>query len=337
MTNSGNNDFERKIKSSLEGYEVPFAQADWNEMESKLNTLPKQNPAFNLHLPKFKWNFSTNVFVTIVVCTGVFFLIYKISNSDTSKSEQVSPASPKITPVLNTSSAILPEVKLAKSTKPAEHQSVTSTDPSGTDTTLFFPVAAEVPANDSKTNLSVIPAAPNKVGTNEEKTVTHMEPVQTNLNAQDPSKVLFYDDMIDPKKGFIYPTKDKAVEASGAQTNVNLGWNDYVIYDPKKSDTLKGAHIVPVENKATDVPSDLKNKTDKKQKTGSKKDKNLPKAGQTTEPSAIPESNTKEVIKDTNIKDSPEPAKSDSVPVKKSHKGNKNPKFTNDKSMLDPY
>jgi hypothetical protein len=335
MTNSGNNDFERKIKSSLEGYEVPFVQADWNAMESKLNTLPKQRAALNIHLPKFKWNFSTNVFVAIIACAGIFFLVYKLSNTDTTKSEQMSPASPMLTPVLNTTSAQLPAAK-PKNTKPAEHPAVVAADPSGSDTTLFFPVAAEVPAADNKPNLSVIPGpGPAKFSTpSEEKTVNHMEPVQTNLNAQDPSKVLFTDDMIDPKKGFVYPTKDKALDAQGAQTNVNVGWNDYVIYDPKKSDSLKSSHIIPVENKATDESSALKSKSDKKQKS-SRKDKSTKadKAAAT----AVPETDTKEVNKEAESKAVPEPAKPDTTTTKKSHKANKNPKFTNDKSMLDPY
>ena len=332
MTNNGNNDFERKIKSSLEGYEVPFVQADWNEMEGKLNTLPKPSASFNL--PNFKWNFSMNVFVAIIACTGVFFLIYKLSNSDSTKSEQVNPPSPKATPVMTTTTLKAPGVPQAKNNKPVEHQpAVAAADPSGNDTTLFMPVAAEVPVvNENRSNTTVIPAPVKRSAGGEDKSVSHMEPVQATLGGQDQQKVLFYDDMLDPKKGFIYPTKDKAVEASApGQTNVNLGWNDYVIYDPKKADSVKGAHVIPSENKAVPAESPaLKNKSEKKQKN-SKKDKIQPK------PDSAPDAGTKEMKKDSSGKGASEPAKTDTTTIKRSHKANKNPKFTNDKSMLDPY
>ncbi len=331
MTNNGNNDFERKIKSSLEGYEVPFVQADWSEMEAKLNTLPKQSPSFNL--PNFKWGFSMNVFVAIVVSTAALFLIFKMIGTDKTQSQQAQPVMQKSSPVVNPAADKSQSAQKTQHPRSDGHQTIVSANPSLVDSVQFFPPVNEesVAVKESPAEHTVNPA-PAKAGVSaEEKTVKRMDPVQANLNSQDPAKVLFYDDMLDPKKGFIYPTKDKALEASGSsQTNVNLGWNDYVIYDPKRADTTHGK-IIPAENKAVEN-NEVKTKSEKKQKS-SKKDKNQEK---TENAAAVPDAGTKEVKKDTSGKSVSEPAKSDTTVVKK-HKSNKNPKFTNDKSMLDPY
>lgn len=248
MTSNENNDFERRVKSSLEGYEAEFNPSDWADMESRLNAIPAARQSF-------QWSFSTNIFVAILVCTGVFFLIYKVSSS--SRPTTVIEDIHQSKPVVDTKKA---ETLPAVTTAP---QAVKHTDNNKADSTSIVRLDSDRPSitspvtEDSRmlqrnTQRNFIssqgPSVPVNAGRPEEKT-SNAGKEQNVIPPDDPAHIRIYGDMIDPKQGFIYNTK----ETIGAPLNTETrseAWIDGADAKKVPADSLKS--ILSPEVKSSD-------------------------------------------------------------------------------------
>jgi hypothetical protein len=324
MTNNANNDFERKVKSSLEGYEASFDPADWSDMENRLEAMPQ-------HAPAFKWTFSMNVIVGIIACSALVFLVVKLSSSKNNASTE-KPATEIITPVQSTSVPTVntPSVK----TKPVQTISETKEpNASGQD--------SQEDNTDKKAELTVQTPGPTPLNYDptmgrrmkSDKNVAPVEAIQPSLMETDAQKVRIFPDMVDPKKGVIFNTKEKT-GSDQSQTEVNVGWNDYVIYNPvnlpaKAGDSTKKT-VAETGKTETDL-SGQKSKTDRRS-IFSRKSKHEKTSDQTTPPVTIPVTQDKPAPDNSSPPDAP-PVKSDTL--KKTRL--KNPKYKDDHSILDPY
>jgi hypothetical protein len=236
MTTSGNNDFERDVKASLEGFEVPYDSAHWAELEGKLDALPKANASFAsiraIKFSSFKWSFSMNVFAVIVACTTVFLLVFVVAGSH--KASVDNPRQHAAEPVLRVSgpSSLAPPPVEHAVTLPSKSPEVDSVMASeelkAPDTVPAEPAQKEI----TSSNRLVAGASPSS--SNQPVSQQALTPMP-DLNA---AHVRIYGDMLDPKRGFVYNTKEHLGEGPVAtQTRVNVGWNDFVIYDPARHTT----------------------------------------------------------------------------------------------------
>jgi hypothetical protein len=322
MTPDANNDFERKIKSSLEGFEAPYTQGDWEDMNGRLNSLPQSNTSFH-----FKWNFSTNIYIAIIGCVSFLLLMYKLGGmSGTSASvapkktnsiipvTDSKPTNPSITdtPVKN-----IPGNSVVTSSS-SEKSDVSLTDPQGPPSGLSNPAEDKIGETNASSPVSGISE---KV---KENPSSLPDPASAPLVSQDPPKVVVFGDQLDPKKGLIYNTKEKVGTGPvEAQTTVNVGWNDYVIYDPNRiktpdSTAASSSHVTPNPSSTDNVSG----KSDRKRKIG-RREKNSDTTEKHTSPQpavSAPPVSTKEGGDTTVRRIKPQ-----------------NPKLKSDHSILDPY
>jgi hypothetical protein len=323
MTPDANNDFERKIKSSLEGFEAPYTQGDWEDMDGRLNSLPQSNSSFH-----FKWKFSTNIYIAIIGCASFLLLMYKLGGMSgtsasvapkkTNSSNTVSDSKPAITSIKAAPVKNLPG-SAAVPPPSSEKNDVSLTDPQEP------PVVLSNPSDDKMSEANASSPVPATSGRLKDTPSSVQDPASAPLVSQDSPKVIVFGDQLDPKKGLIYNTKEKVGTGPvEAQTKVNVGWNDYVIYDPNRVKTADTS-AASLGHGTANNPSSADNvsgKSDRKRKVG-RRGRN---------------SDTTENLT------SPEPAVS--VPPASSKEGGdttvkrikpQNPKFKSDRSILDPY
>jgi hypothetical protein len=327
MTTDANNDFERKIKSSLEGYEAPFVAGDWEDMDAKLNTLPKSSPSF-----RFNWNFSFNIYIALIGCASFFFLMYKLGGaSGTAASLQHRNAEKTVSATSTNepkpgaaTTSIKTNLPGAKAIPVKETGEAAYADPEG-------PPVALGPSSE---NADQEPGAivNGNLSRKKENQPISADPIATPLLNPDSPKVIVFGDMIDPKKGLIYNTKEKIGSGNGeTQTKVNLGWNDYVIYDPTKikgGDSSKGRSDVG-SNKTDTENSGMKSERRRIGRRGRNKEESEKQP--ITEPTTTAPAEVKAAPATT------QPAESKEVGDTVKRVKQKNPKLKTDHSILDPY
>jgi hypothetical protein len=207
MTSSENNDFERRVKSSLETYQAEFNPSDWRDMEIRLNAIPAARQSF-------QWSFSTNIFVAILACTGVFFLIYKASSS--SHSATIIQDSRQLKPIVQTKQIeaaptfiIPPQTRKPIENTKSDSSSVVQLDPQQPPPASPLSVDNRLPQRNAQKEAmnSKGAEAPAILGRSDEKPA-NVSKEQKVVLPDDPSHIRIYGDMIDPKQGFIYNTKE---------------------------------------------------------------------------------------------------------------------------------
>ncbi len=321
MITNANNDFERRIKSSLEGFEASYTPGDWEDLDVKLNTLPKHTPSFNFDLKKFsfKWKFSTNIYIALIACAAFFLLMYKLGGVSGSSKASIVNDGAKKTPVVNASEIKTPLANVPVKTAPLPQAVLTKKDsasyeePAGPELSSADAVAGDK-LNDNSGNTSQSKTA------EKDKPAVLASQTTTSQAVPETPKVVVFGDMIDPKHGLMYNTKEK-VSTTPTQTKVNVGWNDYVIYDPGKSKAIDST-------KTAVVPATESGSTSETKKSGRKK-KGLDKAISSDSPGTMLGAPT--VTGDSN---SGNPAEaSDSTRKAKV----KNPKLKSDLTPNDPY
>jgi hypothetical protein len=323
MITNANNDFERRIKSSLEGFEASYTPGDWEDLDVKLNTLPKHTPSFNFDFKKFnfKWKFSANIYIALLACAAFFLIMYKLGGvSGSSKASTVNDVA-KNTPVVNASEIKTPLANVPVKASPLPQVALTMKDsasyeePAGPELSSADAVAGNK-LNDNSGNAS------QSKTTEKDKPAVVAEQTTASQAGPETPKVVVFGDMIDPKHGLMYNTKEK-VSTTPTQTKVNVGWNDYVIYDPAKSkatDTTKAAMVPAIESGSTA----------EKKKSGRKK-KGLDKAISSESPGTTPGAQTIETTGNSNFLNPAE--SSDSTRKAKV----KNPKLKSEVTPDDPY
>ncbi|HEV7231357.1 MAG TPA: hypothetical protein VGO45_08525, partial [Bacteroidia bacterium] len=197
------------------------------------------------------------IFVAILVCTGVFFLIYKVSSSShpTTVIEDIHQSKPvvdtKKAETLPAVTATPPAIKHTDNNK-ADSTSIVRLDSDRP--SITSPVTEDSRTLQRNTQRNFIGSqgtvAPVNAGRPEEKT-SNAGKEQNAIPADDPAHIRIYGDMIDPKQGFIYNTK----ETIGAPLNTETrseAWMDNGT-DAKKvtADSLKS--ILSPEVKSSDA------------------------------------------------------------------------------------
>jgi hypothetical protein len=291
MTSSDNTDFERRIKTSFEGYEAEYNPADWSDMEIRLNRLPAASSGF-------QWSFSMNIYLALFASTALFFLIYKASSHSNIRGAEVpgqiivkdaspSPVRAIQGPVQRNYTPPTVAAQEVKSTIDSSPQSLSSIQPSSSPVNgidyRIKPGSQAVRSNPSGAEM---------------KNAGESQASSPAAISDDPSHIRIYGDMIDPKQGMIYNTKETLGGAPlNAQTSHSaVTWSDA---DAQKNtaDSLKA--ILTPEVKANDGQASGK-KLDKRsrrlfhgkeqaqdQKTTNSQDQS--KSGQ-LKPEPIPES-----------------------------------------------
>ncbi|MFI5148493.1 MAG: hypothetical protein ACHQRM_02095 [Bacteroidia bacterium] len=312
MTNNANNDFERKVKSSMEGYEASFDPADWSDMENRLQAMPQ-------HSPVFKWKFSLNTVAVIIACSALAFLVIRLTAGSKSRATNEKQIQESVTPVKMTSVPVTAKT-VQEQPKPqpevmaAAKEETLDTAPTETEKISNYLLSA---GNASKNNES---SSYRRMQA--DRNVSTVAPIQPQLNGTDAQKVRIYPDMVDPKKGVIFNTREKT-GTDAVQTEVNVGWNDFVIYPPSKKDS--SVKESPVESKTAAAKSKSERKSIFSRK--SKKEKPAEKAEPVTTPVPAEKTTT------DNSPADPAPVKTDTLKKTKL----KNPKFKENHSPLDPY
>jgi hypothetical protein len=348
MTNNENTDFERNVRSSLKDYEVAFQPSDWEEMESKLNTLPKNTAMF-----RFQWKFSMNVFVMLLAGAGLSFLIIKAgfsSSKSNNKAETHTTPNTPATPALNaknTEPRTIPSSDETAEEKASENIVTTVPD-------AQHPVLISVPQAPVQTNpSSSLPKNGDAIvssGTHSDSPSNSQASVDLNKNSSPgplnpelltpPMRI--YGDQIDPGQGYIYSTKEKPGDVPVMnQSSVNVGWNTYVIYDPKtkEADTVKAQAIVPAGESVSSENHVVKKEKSEKKGKSSKTSRDAEKEVVKAEKEGSVKDTTSDQKKAEPKTASIQNQKKDDAPadsVKKNRKMGKKPKFQGDKSIIDP-
>jgi hypothetical protein len=221
MASSENTDFERRIKASFDSYEAEYNPADWSDMEIRLNTLPAASAGF-------QWTFSMNIYLALFVSTALFFLIYKASSHS------------------NISGAEVPGHIIVKDASPIPVRTIQGPVQRNYKP---LPVAAQevTPVADSSApSLSSIQPASSMANGADYRLKAGGQSIRTNVSGTDikntgesqaspavaipdaPSHIHIYGDMIDPKQGMIYNTKETLGGAPlNAQTSHSaVTWSD---------------------------------------------------------------------------------------------------------------
>jgi hypothetical protein len=196
MTTDTNNDFERKIKSSLEGFEAPYATGDWEDMDSRLNTLPKQNNTFNLEnlkSLKFKWNFSMNIYIALIACAGFFLLMYKLGGVSGTSSVVAPPTPMNTIPVTNTTDIRTPSNGVApQSDRNSDSPEANSGLSSRTTPIDSIPNRVYAPVE--------VPHQTVPVEASKDKSIAPADPIAGPPVTTEKLKGVVFGDMIDPKR-----------------------------------------------------------------------------------------------------------------------------------------
>jgi hypothetical protein len=322
MTNNANNDFERKVKSSLEGYEASFDSADWNDLENRLQSLPQ-------HAPAFKWRFSMNAVAVVVACAALAFLVYKMTSPAKNDAASNKPAPEVVTPVQVTSAPVQQTNRAKVNSSEPKAETATeemkqTPEPVVAETTLAAPAPTSAMAVYEQQKTSSASYRQMRA----DKNVATVDPIKPEVLDPETQKVRIFPDMLDPKKGVIYNTKEKT-GTEPVQTEVNVGWNDYVIYPPASGSKTDSSHHAVATDTHAQPASGTKTRTERKS-IFSRKPKSEKTAEKKEDVVTTPASTDKAATANT---PDPAPAKPDTLKKTKL----KNPKYKEDHSMLDPY
>ncbi|MDQ3111974.1 MAG: hypothetical protein M3R17_18985 [Bacteroidota bacterium] len=177
----------RAVHDRLSDYEAPANGADWDAMSRALDNLPKS--------ARYRWKFSLNSILVIVGLVGVsalsFALVTKTGNSPESKS---SPQAIVTQPQVNTN----PVVPVSNTQPESNAQN------SFANANQYSGITSEVVLQITGTNTvqQTVPSTNSLTNTDGAKTK------RKNKNQ------LLFGDQIDPKKGFIYNTKENSTVAT---------------------------------------------------------------------------------------------------------------------------
>lgn len=162
----------RAVNERLSDYEAPYNGADWDAMSRSLDKLPKTS--------RFQWKISLNSLIVGVAIAGLSVLGYTLAAGNGS----AAPA-PQAIQEVNTS----PGSKPVKTSLPATNLQAATTMPEMTDGDAQTAVTA------TETNPMVNSMADMMAGQQQSKTKRN-------------SSKLRFGDEIDPRKGFIYETRE---------------------------------------------------------------------------------------------------------------------------------
>ena len=212
----------RAVHDRLSDYEAPANGADWDAMSRSLDNLPKT--------ARYRWKVSLNTILVIVGLAGVSALSYALATkkgttSDTKANPQhtvtTQPAKPKPNPVVPVNNA-----------QPSQNSFASSNE-------LGFSAVSPV-TNAENTNSPVVKT------TDASATTVAMNP-DGPVKKRKKNQLLF-GDQIDPKKGFIYNTKENPnniVPPVDPAPNVFYDYNDngqLKKIEIKKDSTSRGSN-----------------------------------------------------------------------------------------------
>lgn len=170
----------RAVHDRLSDYEAPADGADWDAMSRSLDNLPKT--------ARYKWKVSLNTILVIVGLVGISALSFALVTKSGATSE--TKADPQHT--VNTQPANTNPVVPVNNTQPSTQNSFASSNDLGLATTNSAMNTENNNSSVTKTDASATNVAMNPDGS-----------VKKRKKNQ-----LLFGDQIDPKKGFIYNTKE---------------------------------------------------------------------------------------------------------------------------------
>ncbi|MGQ0828620.1 MAG: hypothetical protein ACT4ON_09520 [Bacteroidota bacterium] len=223
MGNDTNSKLDQVVKQTLGNYEATHSTPDWSKMEGMLDATPQS--------ANFKWSYSLNVIIGLVILGGGFLIYSLISSEKSSTVPQVQqPIENKSNSTVTTKSVPAPAPSVPVVSAPAEHTPPQTTLPSGTAVVKNSDketVAAEK-TNNSKTE--------DIVKDKEKKSVKLKQVINTMGNEP------VFGDMLDSSKGIVGKTKEKeeTKKAAKAQPENTIGWSSFLMKN--NLDSLKKYH-----------------------------------------------------------------------------------------------
>ena len=216
MVNDTNNSkLDQAIKQTLSNYEAPYNAADWTKMESMLDAAPTSG--------NFKWSYSLNILIGIVVLGGIYFIYNSISSSDKIENTNDTEVQQPVENPVNTNTVISKPVPTPPAVSaPTENIPVSKNDITPT----VVPVAKEEASVEKE---PVITENKNKkaqdVAGKDEKIAKKTQRVFVKGNEP------IFGDMLDSSKGIVHKTKENEAtkKAVKAQPDNSIGWNSFLL------------------------------------------------------------------------------------------------------------
>src|ERR1051325_400489 len=232
MTNSPNNRLDEFIKETMKNYEVPYNEAHWQEFESQLNAQPRSVSSFN-------WKFSLNT-ILIIAAAGVVsaFVYASVSHSSNNRPDDPVQQNTSVTKTIPVNNTVQPnENKDAVSTN---EQDVVTNNPNTNNNSVFTSSDLSNADNNSQDVRSDDNTKNNPYAFNGGNTYSSNDGANKNANPDasiDPKELqkqlsegkkdqngmpLYFPDMIDKRKGFIYATKESdTIKEKAEKNNLN--------------------------------------------------------------------------------------------------------------------
>jgi hypothetical protein len=231
MTNSPNNRLDEFIKETMKNYEVPYNEAHWQEFESQLNAQPRNVSSFN-------WKFSLNTILIITAAGIVSAFVYASVSHSSDKKQDDAVQQNTLTKNIPVNNTVQPNEN--KDAVTNGEQDVVTNNTSGNNNSVFTSSdlssagnnSADVQSNDnSKSNTYSLTGGSNyssyggfNKNTNPDASIDPKE-LQKQLSEGEKDKngmPLYFPDMIDKRKGFIYPTKESdTIKEKAEKNNLN--------------------------------------------------------------------------------------------------------------------
>lgn len=231
MVNDTNNSkLDQAIKQTLSNYEAPYNATDWEKMESMLAAAPKSG--------NFKWSYSLNILIGILVLGGIYLIYNSINSSkkiDNTKNIEVQ--QPVESPVNITTTASKP---LPAAVPPPVVSTATVTA-----TQVETPIVKE--ETTTKKEPVVIETKSKTTEATDKNEKIAKKPQRVFVKGNEP----IFGDMLDSSKGIVGKTKEKeeTKKAVKAQPDNSIGWNSFLMktnldslkkyHDQQQKDSLK--------------------------------------------------------------------------------------------------
>lgn len=175
----------RAVHDRLSDYEAPSGGADWDAMSRALDNLPKSSG--------FRWKISLNSILLIVGIVGVSAISYAVvSHTGNSEDKKPVPAMTSMEP--QAQNPVVPVSNPA----PSNTASNPVSDPNAFANNNSLGFAPVITTEDQKVQTSSVTSAEN----------TQPGNMNTDGTKKRKKNQLVFGDQIDPKKGFIYGTKE---------------------------------------------------------------------------------------------------------------------------------